>query len=993
MGANYIDYNVTDETVCPSKHREFYTERLLYMPHCYQTNSFRELYQDILDPAKLPSRADHHLPEAPTFVFCNFCRLGRITPELFAVWMKILKRVPDSVIWLYKHPKAAVSRLQMQATKAGVPKERLIFGSPCSPKLEHLKRVTLADLALDTLVYNGHTTASDMLWAGVPLITKAGDNWPSLVATCIARAAELGELVVNSLKEYEEKAVDLATSPEKLAKLKAKLAKKRLTAPLFDSERWIRDFETGLDEVWRRANADSAQDVGDLLVKNVEPITERMRPVEERLLAPVSVSLDKPVRVGASEGLADRAPHSADMPKGAVLSAKGAVSSARGAVPSAPAAPRARDDSPKSKRRRKHKNGEFNSCEAEGVASRAPAEARTARQNVHDLLRKAVDKRTMDTQLGMAAAHAPCTAAHAPHGTLGDVSPGTSAGAVRQGDASADEHRHQGCAVAGVHEAAPRPRSAPPDTSHVPPVRERRLVCHDAGASSAAMPGAGASGRTKQLLAAQRPASAGVCGKPGVVVPRGQQWHDEVSKGAEAQAFEDGDVVISGETKGQVYLKPNIPKIPKKRKTTTDEVQILEPYAGAGLGSGADPFLGLEEHAWQAPIQELHRYDASRAQPPQLDLHGLSRLAPPPTTAPYPTGRRAMGTGCSPAPYQSAVEMLMGGNLLSESPPNLAASREDEGGESGLMILTCAANNDFAAHAYPARPPQGHSSARVQQGHSSARAQHGRSGAAARSGAEFSLQAMHRLTKSRAGDSLQQGGGGAGGEGPPPAAISDGPDYRVHVEHGHHHSSHRLHHQHTSAELSGRAHSGIQTKWAGGLSDVVHRQRTTSQVQSQVRGTASPGVVPTQQVLPSYPASVQSTGSSAAREQSRQEIGVGAVQGKQEQEVGGVQGGGVPQGLGAPDNGELMKQMKEAIKRKVRALCNLEYRQHFRKQSANEAVKVHLKNVAFRAQNGLIALLARLQPGEHPSMATAHQIQQGLQQLTDDLAYRYACIY
>jgi len=109
--------------------------------------------------------------------------------------------------------------------------------------------------------------------------------------------------------------------------------------------------------------------------------------------------------------------------------------------------------------------------------------------------------------------------------------------------------------------------------------------------------------------------------------------------------------------------------------------------------------------------------------------------------------------------------------------------------------------------------------------------------------------------------------------------------------------------------------------------------------------------------------------------------------------VGGVQGGGVPQGLGAPDNGELMKQMKEAIKRKVRALCNLEYRQHFRKQSANEAVKVHLKNVAFRAQNGLIALLARLQPGEHPSMATAHQIQQGLQQLTDDLAYRYACIY
>jgi len=273
MGADYIDYNVTDKTVCPDEHRNFYTEHLIYMPHCYQTNSFRELYSDVLDTAKLPKRSDHHLPDQPTFIFCNFCRLGRITPDLFEVWMRILRRVPDSVLWLYKHPKAAVWRLQSRAEKAGVDPERLIFGSPCSPKLEHLKRVTLADLALDTLVYNGHTTASDMLWAGVPLVTMRGDNWPSLVATCISEAAEMGEMVVDDLQKYEDKAVQLAEQPALLKKLKRKLVQKRKTAPLFDSGHWIRNFELSLDEVWRRYV--DKEDAGDIVVKNLKPVNTR----------------------------------------------------------------------------------------------------------------------------------------------------------------------------------------------------------------------------------------------------------------------------------------------------------------------------------------------------------------------------------------------------------------------------------------------------------------------------------------------------------------------------------------------------------------------------------------------------------------------------------------------------------------------------------------------------------------------------------------------
>jgi len=271
MGASYINYNVTDKVVCPDHDREFYTEKLFYMPHCYQTNSFKELYGSICNPSTiLQRRSDHQLPEEPNFVFCNFCRLGRITPQLFEVWMNILRRVPGSVIWLYKHPHAAIPRLQAEAVAAGVAHQRLVFGAARSPKMEHLKRVTLADLALDTLVYNGHTTASDMLWAGVPLITMRGDNWPSLVATSIVEAAEMHDLVVANLQAYEEKAVELATNPSIYKAVRDTLAQKRNTSPLFDTKQWIKHFEVGLDEVWRRY-AEDDESASDLVVSAVRP--------------------------------------------------------------------------------------------------------------------------------------------------------------------------------------------------------------------------------------------------------------------------------------------------------------------------------------------------------------------------------------------------------------------------------------------------------------------------------------------------------------------------------------------------------------------------------------------------------------------------------------------------------------------------------------------------------------------------------------------------
>ncbi len=184
-GATYLDYNVVDRTVSPHQHRHLYTEKLIYMPHCYQTNSFKDLYPEILLGDSAPLRSAHNLPH-DAIVYCTFNRLGRITADMLAVWANILKRVPNSVLWLYKHPTMAVLRLLQEAHRLGIDCSRqLVFAGPVMPKTEHLKRLTLADIYLDTLVYNGHTTGSDVLWAGVPMVTIQGDSFASRVGVCV----------------------------------------------------------------------------------------------------------------------------------------------------------------------------------------------------------------------------------------------------------------------------------------------------------------------------------------------------------------------------------------------------------------------------------------------------------------------------------------------------------------------------------------------------------------------------------------------------------------------------------------------------------------------------------------------------------------------------------------------------------------------------------------------------------------------------------------
>lgn len=250
-GASYLDYNVVDKTVSPQEHRDLFTEKLIYMPHCYQTNSFKDLYPEVLLADHLPRRSAHRLPE-DAIVYCTFNRLGRITPDILAVWAKILKRVPKAILWLYKHPTMAVLRLMREARRYGLDASRLVFAGPVMPKTEHLKRLTLADVYLDTLVYNGHTTGSDVLWAGVPMVTIQGDSFPSRVGASLARAMGMDDMIAYTLQEYEDKAVELGLDTQKRLDVRRRLAAKRLEEPLFDTARWVRSFEESLETVWNR---------------------------------------------------------------------------------------------------------------------------------------------------------------------------------------------------------------------------------------------------------------------------------------------------------------------------------------------------------------------------------------------------------------------------------------------------------------------------------------------------------------------------------------------------------------------------------------------------------------------------------------------------------------------------------------------------------------------------------------------------------------------
>ncbi len=243
MGSDVMDYVIGDRFVTPPEHQPHYRERLVIMPDSYQVNDRRRP----LD-APVPDRAACGLPP-DGFVFCAFNAPFKITPSLFGLWMRVLARVPGSVLWLQQPGRDGADNLRREAAQRGVDPGRLVF-APHKPQAAHLARYRLADLFLDSFPYTGHTTVSDALWMGLPVVTRIGDTFASRVAAGLLNAAGLPQMVTTSFDGYEALAVRLAGDPATLAAYRRRLAAARATAPLFDSPRFTRHLERAYRTMW-----------------------------------------------------------------------------------------------------------------------------------------------------------------------------------------------------------------------------------------------------------------------------------------------------------------------------------------------------------------------------------------------------------------------------------------------------------------------------------------------------------------------------------------------------------------------------------------------------------------------------------------------------------------------------------------------------------------------------------------------------------------------
>jgi protein O-GlcNAc transferase len=245
MGAPYIDYLLADRYTIPEESRESYIEQVVYLPDCFQANdALREISELTV------TRNASGLPEHG-FVFCSFNNSYKITPQMFDVWMRLLTNVEGSVLWLLWDREEVACNLRLEAASRGVAQDRLVF-APRVPYSDHLARYRLADLFLDTLPYNAGTTASDALWAGLPLLTCSGESYAARMAGSLLHAVGLPELVTTSLRDYESMALNLATDADLLASIRAKLAHNRLTYPLFDTVRFTHHLEAAFLMMWQR---------------------------------------------------------------------------------------------------------------------------------------------------------------------------------------------------------------------------------------------------------------------------------------------------------------------------------------------------------------------------------------------------------------------------------------------------------------------------------------------------------------------------------------------------------------------------------------------------------------------------------------------------------------------------------------------------------------------------------------------------------------------
>jgi predicted O-linked N-acetylglucosamine transferase (SPINDLY family) len=258
-GAPFFDYLISDAFITPPEQADCYAEQLVLMPDCYQPNDRKR-------PVGLsPTRAESGLPEQG-FVFCCFNQTFKIMPQVYDIWMNILNSVPGSVLWFLECNRWAKENLRCEAQLRGVNPDRLIF-APRVPVDQHLARHVLADLFLDTLPYNAHTTTSDALWMGLPVLTCAGETFASRVAASLLRAANLPQLITHTLQDYEARAITLVSNPAELATIRQKLITDKQYLPLFDAQRFARHLERAYQAMWQTHQTGHSPQAIKLMIK------------------------------------------------------------------------------------------------------------------------------------------------------------------------------------------------------------------------------------------------------------------------------------------------------------------------------------------------------------------------------------------------------------------------------------------------------------------------------------------------------------------------------------------------------------------------------------------------------------------------------------------------------------------------------------------------------------------------------------------------------
>jgi predicted O-linked N-acetylglucosamine transferase (SPINDLY family) len=253
LGASYMDYIIADRHVIPETHKPFYNEKVIYLPDCYQANDSKRKIA-----ANAPNRLECGLPESG-FVFCCFNNSYKILADVFDRWMRILSQVDHSVLWLLSDIGETKANLQREASARNIDPQRLIFAKRVPPA-DHLARHAVADLFVDTVPCNAHTTASDALWAGLPILTCTAETFSGRVAASLLNSIGLPELITTTLEDYEHLAVDLALNSERLARLKDRLGRNRSTAPLFNTKLFTRHLETAYVAMFDRYRAGSKPD-------------------------------------------------------------------------------------------------------------------------------------------------------------------------------------------------------------------------------------------------------------------------------------------------------------------------------------------------------------------------------------------------------------------------------------------------------------------------------------------------------------------------------------------------------------------------------------------------------------------------------------------------------------------------------------------------------------------------------------------------------------